>query len=1032
MKHGIFLKSISMTPNRGRPNSSISLNDIARLFEQCLGLPTSQNSLSVTDLSLEQHTRLNNIIWREWSRQFWRKMTPVVVDFSRSDLHYSSKARYISHQRTAGRPTSISDAASTQPPSPGSNWLVQEVGGDLYAVCKRLEVGAERYELYRSACRRGTHKLHRQRIVIVGDKGAGKTSLKRALLGEPFQECPDDGADEASSLEVSQSSNLIESQEPGRESAVTPPHDSRDNDSLAKSGTKLQPFDPRMPIRQSHSHLDVYIDVNCEPSRMFGRNTQWISTPVNMVKNIWEANFQVTRDRESHTNEESQCVDSLGEAYPGEGYLSATKKDIQFTIWDFRGLHRGIAYSVLPPFLVLQTLYIVVLDATKGLDKELDSSRTDRYGQPRETFASKTPGQLLDFLLNSIHTHVVEKKGPQASPSVFVVVTKKDQLCKTQLESLKIRVSKYLEGKIYHNLVRRQPFFIDNSNLVDPDLLQLKKAICCEANQQESWNKEHPNSWMQLMQLLTKEKAKRKAYPVLHYSQFTSIAEAVHMNEAEAKMFLLIHHSLGDLVFFDEIPVQGLVILSPQWLLRRFEALMSIKSTDEVSVAGPNLKRNWRMQHDEHAQLSDEMIAALWPDQPEDRDVLLNIMVKFALILPMDAEVPHRKFMVPSLLRCVGEEEVLSQKNLVAPPLVYAFYMDPDRRNAFLPEGLFLRLVSHFCNRNTPWKPHDDVKADYAAFNVYLPDKPVVTVTMRKLPDAIQFSAYVLPPSVDPEDVGGNMLVNVRETFEHSLKALADCSGFYSSLEDKLWICFDCSCTQEKGNYIIIGKRTEDLQHSEIVCQKHHRRILTRPFRRWFSLQEASEIQVDEVLMAIHVQNDVDPTSKLQGANVYQISCRKRGVVYIVLNAAFESQSKLKDRQESYFDKTNLEVLFDKLNFHVIVKENQRAGDLRKWIDTLAKKDYSDVDSFFLCILSHGGSGCVKGVDGREVDIQRDIIGRFSGIQSPSLFRKPKVFLFQACRGRKMTEGRGETSHLSDWDKALSPSLNSESDCPGN
>ncbi len=40
---------------------------------------------------------------------------------------------------------------------------------------------------YEDACKEGTREVYRTRIMLVGHYAAGKTSVKRSLLNEPFE-----------------------------------------------------------------------------------------------------------------------------------------------------------------------------------------------------------------------------------------------------------------------------------------------------------------------------------------------------------------------------------------------------------------------------------------------------------------------------------------------------------------------------------------------------------------------------------------------------------------------------------------------------------------------------------------------------------------------------------------------------------------------------------------------------------------------------------------------------------------------------
>jgi len=59
--------------------------------------------------------------------------------------------------------------------------------------------------------------------------------------------------------------------------------------------------------------------------------------------------------------------------------------------------------------------------------------------------------------------------------------------------------------------------------------------------------------------------------------------------------------------------------------------------------------------------------------------------------------------------------------------------------------------------------------------------------------------------------------------------------------------------------------------------------------------------------------------------------------------------------------------------------------------------DHSDADAFILFIMSHGERGFILGIDDNGVDIDGEIIGVLG--ECRSLWNKPKMLFFQACRG---------------------------------
>ena len=70
----------------------------------------------------------------------------------------------------------------------------------------------------------------------------------------------------------------------------------------------------------------------------------------------------------------------------------------------------------------------------------------------------------------------------------------------------------------------------------------------------------------------------------------------------------------------------------------------------------------------------------------------------------------------------------------------------------------------------------------------------------------------------------------------------------------------------------------------------------------------------------------------------------------------------------------------------------------------VAARDHKNYDCFVCCILSHGVSDAVYGVDGVELPYSRLILP-FKPNQCRGLTGKPKLFFIQACQGKTYQMG---------------------------
>uniref|UniRef100_A0A671RVS3 Caspase-8 n=1 Tax=Sinocyclocheilus anshuiensis TaxID=1608454 RepID=A0A671RVS3_9TELE len=129
----------------------------------------------------------------------------------------------------------------------------------------------------------------------------------------------------------------------------------------------------------------------------------------------------------------------------------------------------------------------------------------------------------------------------------------------------------------------------------------------------------------------------------------------------------------------------------------------------------------------------------------------------------------------------------------------------------------------------------------------------------------------------------------------------------------------------------------------------------------------------------------------------YEMKGDKRGVCLIINNCDFKDCG-LRNRDGTDIDKKSLEVVFQWLGFEVLTKQNCDRHQILQVLRDLADRDHTSTDCVVCCVLSHGQIKGIVGVDGQIVTY-RELIETLSPSQCPSLFKKPKLFFIQACRG---------------------------------
>ena len=117
----------------------------------------------------------------------------------------------------------------------------------------------------------------------------------------------------------------------------------------------------------------------------------------------------------------------------------------------------------------------------------------------------------------------------------------------------------------------------------------------------------------------------------------------------------------------------------------------------------------------------------------------------------------------------------------------------------------------------------------------------------------------------------------------------------------------------------------------------------------------------------------------------------------IINNVVFKGSSRF--RKGSEVDLASLECLFEELGFIVKVYSNLSQHEMEIKFRDAAKEDHSRRDMFVGVVMTHGAEkDKLQGSDGRMTSVEQ-LMAEFLPNSSPTLREKPKVFIFQSCRG---------------------------------
>jgi caspase 7 len=138
---------------------------------------------------------------------------------------------------------------------------------------------------------------------------------------------------------------------------------------------------------------------------------------------------------------------------------------------------------------------------------------------------------------------------------------------------------------------------------------------------------------------------------------------------------------------------------------------------------------------------------------------------------------------------------------------------------------------------------------------------------------------------------------------------------------------------------------------------------------------------------------------------IYDMNHEKRGIALVINISEYDptptNEEKQKERVWSKKDVKNLKQTLEYLEFDLKMEENLTKSELENVLKEQAEKSHENYDCFLCVVMSHG-------IDDHIVTRDNQLIS-FADIMAPiksckTLIGKPKLFFFQACRGKNELE----------------------------
>ncbi|XP_076083733.1 uncharacterized protein LOC143054607 isoform X1 [Mytilus galloprovincialis] len=596
------------------------------------------------------------------------------------------------------------------------------VKDDIVPAEIRLMADKKSVPLYMKLLESGSEKKRDIRIVLVGQKETGKTSLLKRLFG-----------DDKSMLGEIDSTNGIEihritckaNYDDGLWNKLDGKNDETDCDArlLKQYGKKLTSMErdiitaPAHNVIEDLTHVDEFQELEAsfqqtiEKSLSHTSNRDLKSLPrvefedsfshsseASIGHESWDTETNVERLEHKSINlpevslsHGQRTNDLLELAYRDIGAMLKSEVDLSdkedyatLLFWDFAGDEEF--YHTHQTFLSQDAIYIVV---TKLNDAD------DKYAQG-----------LFRLWMDSIHCYCrLGYDGADSStttddldPPVVIVGTWKDAVtiesADTEDACIKnlLKFTKDVADDERRHI--RNTFFVSNTEDNNNVFQNIRQYIFNLARTMKTWNKDYPLKFIQLEKRL---REKKKELPIIsfHEVQHISTETPNPLDTEELMLFLKFHHEIRSLVYFEDLP--DYIILDTQWLSDAFKCIVTAKKFRAVSIKNQALWEDYHTKGKLHSKVLEDIFEKEQNIMYTHKDYVLNVMEKFdIIILPIESEsyVSDEKtcYYVPCMIKAEPDGCIYDMFNVTENTCVKSTWL--FFKFKFLPPHLFNHLIA--------------------------------------------------------------------------------------------------------------------------------------------------------------------------------------------------------------------------------------------------------------------------------------------------------------------------------------------------
>ena len=520
-------------------------------------------------------------------------------------------------------------------------------------------------EAYNKALAEGKTCIKRVPVMFIGQDRAGKTSLKKSLMGQPFN------SDEGSTVGIDVDPSLFEiSTEIWRTGE-------RDQERISEGGISFEHHAARLVVSKLNEEESVPSErteevVQCEnipltdtvhSNVQAGGVSNQTAAETDKTEYVKDEALPMLPDATQTRTEDPASpkipeeVECLIKKLLQKGNKETDEEDgIYSVLWDFGG--QSVYYTTHPLFLTTRAIYLLVYDLSRNPHETAKPVvKQGLFKKFEDSFSRKTNLDFLDFWMNSVASLVSQGEAgqinsgprseilPEKLPPVFLVCTHADDPYEGKEPlATALEVFGSLHSKPYKSFLYDDVFVVDNrksgQEFECSEVARLREKLLAVAKELPQMKEVIPIKWLKY------EKAIQAAVEEGH--KWISLERAKHIASEVCKIYdhqefvtlLNFFHDQRILIHFDETAVlNSLVILDPQWLIDVFKKVITVQPYVHENK---EVKEQWH-KLETTGILDESLLQRVWGpliDHQDTFESLIAIMEKFSLLCPWPVSDP--------------------------------------------------------------------------------------------------------------------------------------------------------------------------------------------------------------------------------------------------------------------------------------------------------------------------------------------------------------------------------------------------------